>query len=159
MARRKDRYSWRKDMRLHAKANAQHVGEWLEDIKATNGDKLEAEHIVEAARKRGSPARVLFEWDDTAAAHNHRLEQARLMMRSLCVVYASSKSTEPIKAFVHVISERSAGYMGMFDALSDEEARTYVLQKAKAELMSFRQRYRDLQELAAVIKVIDVVLA
>jgi hypothetical protein len=45
--------------------------------------RLEPERVVEEARDPKSPLHPFFEWDDTSAAHAHRLSQARGLIRRL----------------------------------------------------------------------------
>lgn len=47
--------------------------------------RITAEAVVEAASRPDSVLRSLFEWDDSKAAYEHRLEQARGLIRSVRV--------------------------------------------------------------------------
>lgn len=47
--------------------------------------KLTAEEVVEDARRETSPLHDLFEWDDAEAAQRWRVEQARVLIRSVRV--------------------------------------------------------------------------
>jgi hypothetical protein len=51
--------------------------------KLERSGKLTAEQVVEAASDRDSLLHDSFEWDDTKAAHAHRIETARTLIRSL----------------------------------------------------------------------------
>lgn len=50
----------------------------LDDLESD--DKLDKEHVLDAARDPSSPLHPKFEWDDTVAAEAHRLEQARQLI-------------------------------------------------------------------------------
>jgi hypothetical protein len=56
----------------------------IEEMVATHG-KVAPSQIVEAARDENSPLHQVFEWDDTIAAQEHRLLQARQLIRTVVV--------------------------------------------------------------------------
>jgi hypothetical protein len=64
--------------------------------------------VVEAAEPESSPIHNAFEWDDEKAAHEHRLQQARGLIRAVCVVYEPNEEPRPV--YVHVTTEESATY-------------------------------------------------
>jgi hypothetical protein len=67
-------------------ANAQEVGEELERIRVRSGGKLRTEDVVKEARSDNSPLHKMFLWDDEKAAHEHRLQQARQLIRVVVIV-------------------------------------------------------------------------
>lgn len=56
----------------------------IEEMVNTLG-KVAPAQIVEAARDENSPLHGVFEWDDTIAAEEHRLLQARQLIRTIVV--------------------------------------------------------------------------
>ena len=48
--------------------------------------RLTPESVVEAARDASSPLHEHFNWNNESAAHSHRIEQARRLIRSIRVV-------------------------------------------------------------------------
>ena len=58
----------------------------LEKIAAASAGRLTAAAVVEAARDSAHPLHGFFDWDDTTAAHQHRLAQGRELIRSVRVV-------------------------------------------------------------------------
>ncbi len=50
------------------------------------GGRLSPEDVLRSAASTNSPLHDYFEWDDSAAAQKHRLEQARQLIRSVRVV-------------------------------------------------------------------------
>jgi hypothetical protein len=50
---------------------------FLEELAARNGGELTAAETLEAARDPNSPIHSCFQWDDSLAAEQYRLEQAR----------------------------------------------------------------------------------
>src|SRR6185437_11347508 len=96
-------YNWKDGARQ--KLSAQVVGDELERLRQTNNGELTAELALDAARPKSSPLHDGFEWDDTVAAEQHRLTQARSMIRSVVIV--PDKSMGPavpteVRAFVVV---------------------------------------------------------
>ncbi len=51
-----------------------------------NRGRLTPESVVEAARDSNSPLHEHFDWNDETAAHSHRMEQARRLIRSIKVL-------------------------------------------------------------------------
>ncbi len=57
--------------------------EALEQIRAEGGGVLHPANVVEAAQDPASPLHADFEWDDGEAAIQHRLNQARTLIRAV----------------------------------------------------------------------------
>lgn len=57
--------------------------------------------VVEAARDKHNPLHSEFDWDDASAAHQHRLDRARQLIRS--VAYVVIDGGEATVARVHYI--------------------------------------------------------
>ena len=148
-------YQWKPDSR-HSSVPAQVVGEELDKISSRDG-KIEASVVVKEAKPKRSALHPLFEWDDKKAAHQHRLEQARSVVRSVVVNAPDEVHTETVRAFVSVASGKpnSSVYVPMSSAFSEPLTREQVLRNALAELQAWKDRYRTYQELAVVFAAID----
>jgi hypothetical protein len=133
--------------------DAQGTGEHLEALRG-DGD-LTPEAVLKDATKKRSPLHIAFEWDDSAAAHQHRLNQARYMLRSIVVVLDDAPEAEPIRAFVNVAATSEHRYTHIQIALSDETMREQLIAKARSEMEGWRRRYTQLHELSAVFAAID----
>lgn len=149
-------YAWK----YNIKADAQKVGTELEAIYEEHG-KLTPPLIVEDARNPERETHQLIEWDDTTAAHHYRNEQARHIMRNIIIVRSES-APEPaeekiikFRAFENVDVEEGRYFMPMQVAITRDDARNYMLQQAMRALMSFRQKYGMISELASVLDAID----
>lgn len=150
-------YQWRPGFR-HAKLDPQPIGECIEALRIAEGGICLPEQLVEIARQAASPLHPLFEWDDTEAAIAYRREQAGDVLRHVAVVIESEPEREPIRAFVVVQRpDEKQGYTSIHAAMYDDEFRRQVLDRAKAELKTFRRKYAEYQELAAVLQAIDLV--
>jgi hypothetical protein len=70
-------YAWRDGARLQrgARVAAQVVGERLERLRAAASGELTPDRVVTDARDPGSPLHTLFEWCESEAAHQYRLER------------------------------------------------------------------------------------
>jgi hypothetical protein len=91
--------------------------EALEKVRAANGGQLTAHAVVEAAA--GDLAlHHHFEWDDIKAAHEHRLNTARRLIRA--IVYSPPKR-EPVPVFVNVRSDDDERYYQKISVLTTDE--------------------------------------
>lgn len=108
--------------------------------------------LVDVARDPGHPLHARFEWDDGAAAHRWRLEQASQLLR---VTYRPipGKPTE-LRAFsVQRGTETpTSEYVPTEDVLADPFARELLLRQMKRDAATFRVRYSHMAEYAAVIQ-------
>ena len=121
--------------------------------------------VVEDAKKETSPLHGCFEWDDTVAAENYRVHQARILIRTFNVeIIPDDNINKPheANAFYHVeiISEdgetASQGYVNYDRIASDNELKQQIIDKAKRELNLWRVRYSDLQkEFSEVFNAVD----
>ena len=126
------------------------VIEELRRISDKNGGLLLPQHVVREARNPRSVLHSRFEWDNTKAAEEHRLWQARQLI-SVCVeiIPGTDKLTQ---AYVSVSTDRAVGggYRTMVQVLSNEDLRKQFLEDALRDLNTFQQKYSKLRALAGV---------
>ena len=79
----------------------------LETIRSAHGGILLVEDVVEFAKDDQSALHAKFNWDDTHAAHQFRLSQARKIIRVHVVVLSPSQSS--VRAYV---SKRMGSWLG-----------------------------------------------
>jgi len=149
----------------HIKADPQAAYEAVEKIRLKNNGDLKPEDVVDAARR---PRHVLhndFEWDDTIAAEKHREERARLIIRSFVVVECERQVPEYRAYEIRVRPADDASqtksrkvYGRTEDIMADPDDRRELLESALRDLRNFRRRYAQLQELAALMPIIDDLL-
>lgn len=148
-------YKWR----AHAGISvpAQVAGEELERIRVANNGRLTQDDVVSSAKRKASPLHDAFEWDDKAAAHQHRLSQAGYLIRKLDVVTVANDESKsaPIRAFVSVVRDEDKSYTSIAHAMSDDELREQVIARARKELEDWQDRYADLVEFANVFAAIE----
>lgn len=115
---------------------------------------LTPRQVVTAAKDPRSPLHACFTWDDSKAAHAHRLWQARELIAH--VEFAPTPDRAPFRAYVHIRNEgeNDGRYVSTIDALADPETRKAVVQRARGDLDRVRERYEQLTELASVWRAI-----
>lgn len=120
------------------------------------GGRLDPKRVVDWARRnRSSALHSRFQWDDTKAAEQYRLWQARELIVSVEVTYADGKQRQ---VYVSPISTRGkGGYHRLVDVISDADLRGQFLSDALAELERVCARYEDLTELAGVRAAVKLV--
>lgn len=123
------------------------VGERLEKLRREQKGELTPQDVVDDARKKTSPLHTFFEWDDGAAAEQHRLAQARGLIRAVVAVYVNEKQpARRMHAFVHIPEGETSHYRATHLALGTEKTRDVVLRQAWREFQGWRRRYADLKE-------------
>ena len=142
-------------------ADAQQIGEAVERI----GDEVTPDDVVEAARNTSSPLHRLFEWDDTLAAVRWRRQEARSVLNHLSVVVKMPDGNlEPIKAFHSVDVQTdddtmARRYVHVSIVKERPDFADDVVDRARGELESWRNRYRGYREFfGSVFSAIDNVV-
>ena len=123
----------------------------LDLIAKRHGGKLRPEDVVEFARDPSTALHVKFTWDDTEAARQHRLWQARSLIS--IVVTTLPGQTKEFRAFVSMQDdrkERGGGYRFTIAVLSDKEKRAKLLAEALADFDRWKEKYETLEELGEV---------
>ena len=138
-------------------ADAAIVGAHIEMLREKCKGELTAEDVLADARNDNSPLHSFFEWSDGDAAHQYRLHQARGLIRAVVAIYVSDdKPAVRQRAYVNIKAPgEPQHYREVSHAMSIKKTRDIVLQKALGELVSWRQRYRDLQAFADLFEEID----
>lgn len=108
--------------------------------------------VVDAARNPEHPLHSRFEWDDTLAAEQWRLEQAGQLLRIVKLPPEEGRPRD-LRAFVAIKGKDShrSDYVPTEVALSDPLSRDIVLRAMKREWQTFRRRYDHMVEFAAFI--------
>lgn len=126
----------------------------LSRIAAGNGGVLRPSDVVTAARPKSSPLHGRFTWDDSEAAEQYRLLQARQIIRvTVHMLPPEFEQVEPCRVWVSLMNDRTkedGGYRSLVNVLSDKELRGQLLSEALAEMESFTAKYRQLSELSEV---------
>jgi len=135
---------------------ARAVGEHLEMLRQKFKGEITPQDVLDDARHDNSPLHSYFEWNDGAAAEQYRLQQARGLIRSVVAVYTQpDKPAVRARAYVHIPERGAEHYREMSHAMSVAKTRQMVLDRAWQELKAWKARYKDLQEFAGLIEVIE----
>ncbi len=133
------------------KANAQRIGVALAEIADQQKGRLTPKAVVDAARASRHPLRPFFEWNDTAAADAYRLDQARMLIRSIVVIDDDAEAGDAKPAFLSISDHGGTSYRSMQEVLDSVELQSAVLAAAERDLAAFEKRYRQLQDICEIV--------
>jgi hypothetical protein len=111
--------------------------------------------VVVGARNAASPLHPHFEWDDSAAAENYRLWQARDLLIKVKVILDGPNQTQtPTRVFVSLTPDRYSGdgYRPLDVVLANTNLRQQLLADALHEMERFQAKYATLRELTKVVE-------
>lgn len=146
-------YDWKRQMPV----KAQDAGEHLEKLERQHGS-VTPKLIVDDARPKTALLHKCFEWDDAEAAEKYRESQAGFILRNLVnVSVTQSPELSEVRAFVNVVKEGDSKFVSVTTAMSNDEMRQHVLKTALSELMAFKKKYGQLEELAEVFAALSQV--
>lgn len=163
-----DSYHWKLGARV--KVDPEKAATAIRGIYEQHG-AVKPEHVVTAAEPKDSLLHNEFEWNDADAAKTYRQEQARHLLRSLVVIYKrpDQTRTQPVRAFVKLVpsvddptlddaSEDAVQphvYLPIRRVMDEPDLRERIKRQAFNELSTWRQRYRDINDFAAIFEQID----
>lgn len=108
---------------------------------------LHADKVVDWARKnKRSALHTQFVWDDTKAAVEFRLWQAR----QLITLHVVCEDRTPKVVSLTVDRKAGGGYRMIRDVVSNKKLTALMLQDALAELQRVREKYERIRALAPV---------
>jgi len=148
---------------------AQVFGERIDLLQQENEGQVTPQVVLQDAAQETSPLHTFFTWDDTAAAQKYRLNEARYLLRSIHVVIEAQNTEHITRAFhrVEIIDEPEDNhqqehqvervYVTAKTAFTNEDYRRQTIEAALRELESWRQRYKQYQELAHIFQFIDTI--
>lgn len=132
------------------KANPQKIGEAIAKIAAEHGGRFMPEHGIQAAKDPKHPFHPHLEWNDKVAAHAHRMDQIRQLVRLIATVDEETADTKP--AFISV-SDDGVAYRTVSEVESSASLQLQVMRQAARDLRAFEHRYRRLADICASVKV------
>ena len=131
------------------KADAQKCYDECQTLK-----EVTPEQVLEKAKNKRTELHKCFEWDDTVAGEKYRLIQARDVIRHFVIVHKTSDDEEK-KVRQYQITTKKNTYEPTRVFLHKPDEYTALLERAKAELEAFKQRYEMLAELEEIFAEID----
>lgn len=144
----------------NAGVKASEAFEAVEEIRKKSGGEVTPQQIVAKAKSKTSVLHALFEWDDKTAAAQHRLTQARTMLRSFEVHY-EKREVKPHRVYeIHTVGKRGDAtrpttFATVEDLMKDPQARDRLIADAIRQAMAFRRRFQSLRELQLIFEAID----
>jgi hypothetical protein len=109
-------FSWRMKG-LAKRVDPSAAGQELQRIQNVYGS-ITPEILVGEAKKRKSPLHNIFEWDDTKAAANYRLQQARILLNNIRVTVVTDGESKEIS--VYEVTSVKEGYKSIDTFTSDD---------------------------------------
>ena len=145
-------YFW--DKRTH-RTKPDIVGKVFEGLEKKFGS-VTPENFLEASRPEDSPTHKEFEWDDTKAAENYRLQQSQRVINDLRIEVVVKEKPFKVPAYVNISREDrgTSKYQQVTRVFQVAETREIVLARAREELERFRVKYEKFEEFASVIEAI-----
>lgn len=122
------------------------VEDVLMHIAATSGGVLTPDAVVENARDPESPLHDKFEWDDTKAAHAHRIYQARKLIASVKVIVRESDRVLVVPRFVSTSTFGESRYEHIDAVRNDADASMVVLRDEVSRAISCLTRAINVAE-------------
>jgi len=123
----------------------------LEALRLADGI-IHAESVVEWAKDNPESAlHSQFEWDDSKAASEYRVWQARRVI----AIYVKAEDGE--RKFVSLSIDRSkgGGYRDVEEVIANDDLRKILVKDALSEFKRVRAKYEHVKELAKVYEEID----
>jgi hypothetical protein len=153
----------------HASFNddkAQVYGEYLWGLKEKNGDVLTPTDILKNAQSKQSPIHDYFQWDNSLAAKQYRLWQARHLMGLIEITVVYDNGEDTMRAFHNIrISQKNEetqqGYVTIKDLEENAGYLKYMLNKALNEIAEWELQYKqfirlkEFKPLAGIINAIQ----
>ncbi len=153
-------YNWR--IRALAKGiDPEHANKELQRIKSVYG-VLTAEVLVQEAKPPSSVFHPVFQWDDTKAAHNYRLQQARSVINNLEVTIIRSGNEVvhvPVFEICKNSQDKKQSYKSYHEIIANPEDFQFVKEKAKRELVYWQKKYVAYEKLQDIVNQVTPIIA
>lgn len=115
--------------------------EELDRLAKKGAGTLTPVSVVDAARSPESPLHRYFEWNDSLAAIAHRLDQARVLIRSVRVSVTVEEKILVVPRYVHnpSVEEGESGYCALL-TIDDNQQKRNVISSELATGMAHLRR-------------------
>lgn len=153
-------YKWKRKPSGAPDANI--VVKYIEDIKRRRGG-ITAGLLVTEAYKNKSPLHNCFEWDDTKAALQYRIVQAREILRAIVVeVEETEKNNEPTytRYFIappEIEEAEGTTYVTVIDVRNNKELHLAYLRQLLRELYAIRDKIKGYKEFINIVSAIEAI--
>lgn len=140
-----NKYKWTLGNQKKKGLSAEEAAIELNRIKDNNNGLLTSEIVLEAARDKKSKLHVWFDWDDSIAAERWRVEQAKLLLRSIKVEVISNGESKEVRVYEVVSKNEGSGEFKNINDLNEKDIH-YIRQQALINLKSWREKLSVYQD-------------
>jgi len=134
---------------------AQIIGEQIKLIEKKFGE-VTPEIIVDEARNPKNLLHNYFEWDNNIGAEKWRRQQARNIINHLIVIREYKGNEKEIKAYFSVmINEKEKRYVSIEAVLKSKDFREQIISEALREIIYWKEKYKDYQELGLIFEAVE----
>lgn len=117
-----------------------------------------AEELVNAAEDIDHPLHNRFEWDDTIAAKNFRIIEARTILGEVLLIQPGG--TEPIRAFIPVkVVDNPSEYRPAITVMGDPDSRQQLFHRYRSMLKGYSARLGSFNEFKDIVDAIALLPA
>jgi hypothetical protein len=136
------------------------IRERLQALCDESGGRLTPDAVVADARDPESPLHEQFEWNDEKAAGQHRLAQARALIRSVEVIFKTDRTVLRAPYFVRDPSAGHAeqGYVSTSALRSEEDLAREALVNEFANAAHILRRARNLAKVLGMDEAVGAML-
>lgn len=129
----------------------------LELIRVKNKGLLRPHDVVKFARDPKTALHKKFTWDNTKAAEEYRLWEARTLIRVAVIV--EENTSEEVRAYVSITDSRGkeGGYYAIAEILDNKALTARMLQDALNDLNLFRDKYNSIRKISDINPVFLVI--
>jgi len=122
--------------------------------------------VLKDAADRKSPYHSFFEWNDTKAAYEHRLWQARQLLGRIKILYHDQMGNEvSVREYVRLELQQPAshtvrgGYVPRVRAMSNAGLTKQCEEQAIQEQLTWKQRWIGFRAMEAQTHLVDAIVA
>lgn len=157
-------YSWKPTMPLKPKVAPEVFGEEMRRLKKQFGHAVQPQALVDAASDPHNPVHNEFEWDDQVCGVEYRLDQARRLIKGLCIHMPTVKHERQVlaPAYINVRTpetDTGRGYEDLETVLDNSDFRTQMIEEALDGLVRSVQKLRLFTELTDTTVRLDDIIA
>jgi len=143
----KKEYRW-KIKSLAKKVREEDAIKELEHVQYMYG-KITAETVLKAASSKKSCLHDMFEWDDSRAAQQYRLQQARILINNIDIVFISENEEQTVPAYEIIRNEQGQEYKNVETFTTDEVEQ--VKQNTIAALSGLKRKLAIYKQFNSVV--------
>lgn len=121
---------------------------------------IDPEAVIAAASSPDSPLHDRFEWDDTAAAHQHRIYQARALIRGVIVLTEIESHVVGVPKYIHDSRKNGdMGYVSLDKLASDPPAALASLRVEFARALACLKRAEAIADSLKMKRAVRAIVA